>query len=124
MPKRESEFSLISLVEWHPVKDMPGGWERILSYDPDTGSYTRVLRLEKGFEGKETLRHDFWEEVYITSGSITDLRTGQTYTAAMYACRPPGMIHGPYSSREGFEGIEFRYYPTMQGNGAKDEHQP
>ena len=28
--------------------------------------------------------------------SAIDLGKKQTFTAGMYACRPPGMLHGPY----------------------------
>jgi len=35
------------------------------------------------------------EEVYILEGSFTDLELNQTFHAGEYACRPPGMRHGP-----------------------------
>jgi hypothetical protein len=38
---------------------------------------------------------------YIVEGSITDLRLNETFTAGMYACRPPGMAHGPWRSEDG-----------------------
>ena len=45
--------------------------------------------------------HDYWEEVMILSGELTDLTLGKTFTSGMYACRPPGMRHGPYVSAGG-----------------------
>jgi hypothetical protein len=63
---------------------------------PDTGDVTRLLRFDAGVETTETITHDFWEEVWILEGSMIDLGKRQTFTAGMYACRPPGMIHGPY----------------------------
>ncbi|HBH58343.1 MAG TPA: hypothetical protein DEQ49_00950, partial [Arthrobacter bacterium] len=55
----------------------------------------------------ETIAHEYWEEVMILSGELTDLRLGQTFTAGMYACRPPGMKHGPYRSESGCSMLVF-----------------
>jgi hypothetical protein len=58
--------------------------------------------------------HDFWEEIFIIDGDLTDLRLGETFSKGMYACRPPGMKHGPWSSRHGCLLIEFRYgFPAV-----------
>ena len=77
--------------------------------DPETGDATRLLRFEAGVETTETIRHDFWEEVWILDGELTDLGTQQTFTAGMYACRPPGMAHGPYRVSRGCTTLELRY---------------
>jgi hypothetical protein len=53
--------------------------------------------------------HDFWEEVYILEGSFTDTRLGQTFRAGDFACRPPGMEHGPWTTDEGCTTFEVRY---------------
>jgi hypothetical protein len=34
----------------------------------------------------------------------------QTFRAGEYACRPPGMRHGPWRSPEGCVTFEVRYY--------------
>ena len=34
---------------------------------------------------------------------------GKTFTAGMYACRPPGMVHGPYRVPRGCTTLELRY---------------
>jgi hypothetical protein len=57
-----------------------------------------------------TLRHDFWEEAWIVGGAIQDLRQGQIITRGMYACRPPGMPHGPFRSEDGALIFEIRYH--------------
>jgi hypothetical protein len=111
MPKREMEFSDTEKLEWKPVEGMEGVYEKILSYDPDTGSYTRLLKFEKNGRGKEVLSHDFWEEAYIIKGTLEDLGKGLVFKEGMYACRPPGMKHGPYLSKEGCLLFEVRYYP-------------
>jgi hypothetical protein len=85
--------------------------ERILSRDPETGVATRILRYEPGADSTPNgvQVHDFWEEVYILEGSFTDLELGETFTAGMYACRPPGMRHGPWRTDEGVTTFEVRY---------------
>ena len=40
---------------------------------------------------------------------FVDLGKGQTFTAGMYACRPPGMRHGPYRVPDGALTFEIRY---------------
>lgn len=97
-------------VEERPWSDLGGGLsERILSGAAGTPDHTRMLRFEPGTVTTQTLRHDFWEEVWIVSGSIFDLRINREFTAGMYACRPPGMAHGPWESPEGCLTFEVRY---------------
>jgi hypothetical protein len=47
--------------------------------------------------------------VWIVEGTVVDLGKNETYTAGMYACRPPGMRHGPYASATGALLYEIRY---------------
>ena len=107
--------------EFFPVTDVaftvcPGGdpkiTERILASDPNTGVATRILRYEPGADSTPmgVQKHDFWEEVWIVEGALVDLGTNDTYTAGMYACRPPGMRHGPYASPSGALLFEIRYH--------------
>jgi hypothetical protein len=56
--------------------------------------------------------HDYVEEVFILTGSMRDLTLGETFSAGSYACRPPGITHGPWMTREGCEMLEVRYQPT------------
>lgn len=111
MPKKEMEFFDVDVIPWKPVKGFPSGvYEKILSHDPETGSYTRLLKFEAGVETKETLIHDFWEEVYILKGSLIDTAKKLTFPEGSYACRPPGMKHGPYQVPFGCITFEIRYY--------------
>lgn len=66
---------------------------------------TLLQRYEPGADtvASDTIVHDFWEEVMILSGELTDVALGRTFSAGMYACRPPGMVHGPYRSDTGCE---------------------
>ncbi len=112
--KEETEFHLLDNIDWKPVTSgIRAGmaWERILSWDPGTGAHSRIYRLEPGCETEEVLTHDFWEEVYILEGSLVDRRLGnKEFVEGSYACRPPGMVHGPYSSPKGCRTFEVRYY--------------
>src|SRR5919202_2162969 len=119
MPRVEQEFAFPS-APWMPVEDgVAGTWYRLLSRDEGTGDYTRLLRFDPEVNtspiGVRT--HDYWEEVYILEGDLTDLGLGKTFTAGMYACRPPGMRHGPWSSTDGCLTFEVRYAPPAEGHG-------
>jgi anti-sigma factor ChrR (cupin superfamily) len=103
MPKPELEFFAPDHLPWRQVAGSqtggaggPGVEQKILSEDPETGDVTRRLRFAAGVETTETISHDFWEEVFIVEGTLIDLGKKQTFKAGMYACRPPGMLHGPY----------------------------
>ena len=112
MPKPEIEFRP-PVGEWRVPEGnvVDGIHERILSEDPESGSYTRQLRFAPGADSSANgvQVHDFWEEVFIIEGDLTDLRLGETFTAGMYACRPPGMEHGPWRSASGVLMLEIRY---------------
>ncbi len=113
MPKPELEFfDPLETMQWTPIPGVEGLSEIILSKDPDTGDYTRLLKFEPGTDTSPMglQRHDFWEEVWIVDGSIHDLGLDKTFRKGMYACRPPGMPHGPWISKEGCITFEVRYY--------------
>src|SRR4051794_1355467 len=109
MPKPALEFFKVESVEWTPVS--PGVWERVLARDSDGVGLTRILRWEPGFDSSEQgpVVHDYVEEVYVLAGSIHDLTLDQWFGASEYACRPPGMVHGPWRSPQGCEMLELRH---------------
>lgn len=113
MTKAEREFAPVTEVEFTPCAgDVAGLDERILALDEKTGVATRILRFEPGVDTTPngTQVHDFFEEVYILEGEITDLRLGETFGAGQYACRPPGMPHGPWvAGEQGCLTFEVRY---------------
>ena len=116
MPKPELEFFRPDSLPWEAVAGSATGGaggrgvvQKILAHDPDTGDVTRLLRFDAGVETSGTITHDFWEEVWILEGALIDLGKGQTFTAGMYACRPPGMVHGPYRVEHGCTTLEMRY---------------
>jgi hypothetical protein len=113
MPKPELEFFDVSAVEWTPVDDrVPGLSEQVLARDEQTGAATRLLKFEPGTNTSAAgvQSHPFWEEVFILEGSLHDLTLGLTFGKGSYACRPPGMRHGPWKAPEGCITFEVRYY--------------
>jgi len=70
---------------------------KTLADDHRTGDSSFILHLPCNYRSKsnEGISHDFWEEVLILDGDLTDLRLSKTFGVHHYACRPPGMIHGP-----------------------------
>ncbi|MGB9112948.1 MAG: cupin domain-containing protein [Acidimicrobiales bacterium] len=96
--------------EWVPT-GIDGQTEQILAADPERAVQTRLLKFSAGTDTSPsgTLAHDFWEEIYILSGEITDIRLGLSFSAGNYACRPPGMEHGPWRSENGALLFEVRY---------------
>lgn len=112
MAKPELEFHRADSVELTPCAGIvPELTERILASDPEGGVATRILRFEPGTDTTPNgvQMHDFWEEVYVLEGALTDVRLGQTFTAGHFACRPPGMEHGPWTSVDGCLTFEVRY---------------
>ena len=118
MSKFEAEFFPTSEAPWSTIPGpVEGLSERILTRDPQTGIASRMLRFAPGTDTSPdgVLTHEFWEEVYILEGSIHDLRLKKTFSAGMYACRPPGMPHGPWVSPEGCITFEVRYSAIGEG---------
>ena len=116
MPKQELEFfNPEGIIPWVAVPPGTGASaegmvQRLLSTDEAEGVSTRLLKFDPGVETDEVITHDFWEEVIILEGELHDKTLNKTFTAGMYACRPPGMVHGPYSSPNGCLTFEVRYY--------------
>lgn len=114
MAKPEREFFPVTDVEWTRVPGaVEGLYERILAADDEAGVATRILRFDPGTDTSPNgvLTHDFWEEVYILDGGIHDLTLDEYFPAGTYACRPPGMDHGPWRSPDGCITFEVRYAP-------------
>jgi hypothetical protein len=113
MAKPEIEFTSATDAEVTTCTgSVPALVERILAVDPAESLATRILYFppdtDTGANGVQT--HDFWEEVYILAGSMTDLSLGRSFHAGDYACRPPGMKHGPWlSGPNGCQTFEVRY---------------
>jgi hypothetical protein len=110
MAKPELEFHRPTgpwVADEGPVR---GIWTQTLAEDPATGAYTGLVRYEPGVDTSPlgARVHAYWEEVYLLEGDLTDLRLGETFSAGMYACRPPGMPHGPWRTAHGVLMLEVR----------------
>lgn len=117
MSKPEIEFTPVTDIEYTLCPgDSPLIKERILATDPVGGVATRILRYEPGAVSTElgVQKHDFWEEVYIIEGSFHDLTLDRTFVAGEFACRPPGMPHGPWRTDEGVTTYEVRYHARSE----------
>ena len=123
-PKQHLEFVGVDLNDprWEtPAGYPPGFTQLILASDIDEtarrGSRTRLLRIAPGAFTTAPFVHDHWEEVFLFSGDLIvgnddQGQGGEASKSYTYACRPPGVRHGPFSSRGGCLLVEFHYYET------------
>ena len=118
-------------LEFFPI-DMTKGWEtppgykdgfsqRILASNLDEvnkrGSRSRLLRIAPGVFSEKPFVHDHWEEVYLAEGDLivgndAQGNGGIQFHAPTYACRPPGVYHGPFKSEKGCLLFELHYYQS------------
>lgn len=121
MSKPHIEFQRLDLASgWHTPAGYPKTiTQKILASDIDetgkSGSRTRLLRFEPGAFTTAPFVHDHWEEVYVISGDLAvgcDVQGygGEPFEAPTYACRPPGVLHGPFKSEAGCLLYEIHYY--------------
>jgi hypothetical protein len=125
IPKEHKEFHAVDLQHgWHTPAGYPTGIEqRILAGHLDemnkTGNRTRLLRFAAGAYTTTPFVHDYWEEVYLVSGDLVvgndeHGRGGEVFHPNTYACRPPGIPHGPFKSETGCLLLEFHYYDAAE----------
>ena len=126
MPKPHIEFTALNMDEgWEVPPGYPEGIkQKVLTSDLDetnkTGSRSRLLRFDPGAFSTEPFVHDHWEEVYLVQGTLTvgnDAQGdgGEPFAAPTYACRPPGVYHGPFKSEGGCMLFELHYYAPVDG---------
>jgi len=97
----------------------PGFTQKILASDLDEtdkrGHRSRLLRIEPGSYTTQPFVHDHWEEVFLFQGDLivgndAGGRGGEQFHAPTYAVRPPGVLHGPFTTRTGCILFELHYY--------------
>jgi len=121
MIKQHLEFKSLDLdTEWQVPPGYPEGIEhKILAGDLDepnkTGNRTRLLRFKAGTYTTEPFIHEYWEEVYLLEGDLivgNDEKGegGTVFYKNTFACRPPGVHHGPFKSNKGCLLLEIHYY--------------
>lgn len=119
--KPHLEFAGVDLASGFTVPPgYPSGFkEKILAGSLDEqnrkGSRTRLLRIEPGTYSTVPFIHEYWEEVYLLSGDLIvgnddKGRGGEKFTGPTYACRPPGVYHGPFKSEGGCLMLEIHYF--------------
>jgi hypothetical protein len=110
-------LQLGSRHRWEVVPGLEGLAEQVtLSIDPASGEYTRLTRFLPGadtasFGGK---CHGYPEEVFVISGRLYDQAFGQWLMAGHYASRPPGEVHGPFSTDVGCVVLEISFPNRVQ----------
>jgi hypothetical protein len=119
--KPHIEFIRLDMDEgWETPPGYPEGMkQKVLTSDLDedgkTGSRSRFLRIEPGCYSTEPFVHDHWEEVHLFEGDLIvgndeNGEGGEQFFAPTYACRPPGVFHGPFKSEKGCIMYETHYY--------------
>jgi hypothetical protein len=119
--KQHKEFHLLDMTEgWVTPAGYPRGIEqKVLSGELDEqarrGSRTCFLRFQPGVFTTKPFVHAYWEEVYLVSGDLIvgndeQGRNGVCFQPNTYACRPPGVHHGPFKSESGCLLLEISYY--------------
>lgn len=119
--KEHIEFQALDMNGgWHVPPGYPEGIEQKIlagSLDEENrqGSRTRLLRFAPGVFTTRPFIHDHWEEVYLIDGDLTvgndaNGDGGKSFAPNTYACRPPGVYHGPFKSERGCVLIEMHYY--------------
>jgi hypothetical protein len=117
MLKEHLEFFTLDLsFGWETPPGYPEGVEqKVLSGSLDEkgkkGSRTRLLRFKPGAFTSQPFEHDFWEEVFQISGTLTV--RGEIFRPFTYACRPPHTPHGPFKSEEGCLLLETHYFDQL-----------
>lgn len=123
--KQHSEFAAVDMVlGWELPPGYPDGCgaaQKILSgqlLEPvRRGNRTRLLRFAPGFYTTQPFLHEYWEEVLLIQGDLwvgNDARGqgGDAFSPITYACRPPGVYHGPFKSVGGCLLLEWHYFES------------
>ena len=119
--KGHREFHTLDMgAGWQTPPAYPRGFkQKILAGELDEkngrGNRTRLLRLDPGTFSTTPFVHDYWEEVFLLSGDLivgndAQGNGGVQFHAPTYACRPPGVHHGPFKSEKGCLLFELHYY--------------
>ena len=123
--KPHMEFHKLDMADgWETPEGYPSGMkQKILASDLDEdnkrGSRTRLLKFDPGVYTTVPFVHDHWEEVFLLEGDLIvgndeNGEGGEKFDAKTYACRPPGVHHGPFKSDSGCVLFEIHYYDEAE----------
>lgn len=101
--------------DWQPLPGFAGLEMQLIADDLDegrgTGARSRLVRFAPGVSTSGTLRHPYWEEVYLLAGDLQPVGgDGAATQAPACSIRPPGTPHGPFASRAGCVLLEVQYF--------------
>lgn len=114
MLKPHLEFFTIDMATgWEVPAGYPSGiQQKVLAGALDearrSGSRSRLLRFAPGAFTTVPFEHEYWEEVFLVSGTLWV--GGTVFRPWTYACRPPHVPHGPFRSDEGCLLFESHYF--------------
>jgi hypothetical protein len=114
--KEHLEFQALDMSSgWEVPPGYPSGiQQKILSGSLDEagrkGSRSRLLRFAPGAFTTEPFVHTYWEEVLLISGDLAVGKEKESFAPLTYACRPPGVYHGPFASDAGCMLFELHYF--------------
>jgi hypothetical protein len=120
-PKLHDEFKAVDMTTgWETPAGYPQGiQQKILAGSLDerggTENRSRLLRFAPGVYTTKPFVHDYWEEVLLISGSLivgndANGNGGESFSPLTFACRPPGVPHGPFKTIDGCLLFELHYY--------------
>jgi hypothetical protein len=105
---------------FHTVPGYPWGFtEKIIAGSLDEknkiGNRTRLLRIEPGAFSTVPFVHEYWEEVFLVEGDLicgndSQGKGGEQFKGPTYCVRPPGVYHGPFTSKTGCLLLETHYF--------------
>jgi ChrR Cupin-like domain len=104
---------------WQPIAGLEEMVEELtLSIDTETGEYTRLTRFYPGADTTSfgAKSHDYPEEILIISGRLYDLAFDLWLETGHYASRPPGEIHGPFTTDLGCVVLEISFPDRVQAS--------
>jgi hypothetical protein len=109
---RSSVHFNLDTVEWKPLSEVMPNYPQVsvdaeaklLNEDPDTGSFTMVVKLPGGAGDATRGSHSSDEEMFLLEGDLTI--DGETFTAPAYWHFPAGTVHGDSHTQGGATLIE------------------
>ena len=110
-------FNALGEDGWDAVPGFDGVETKLLSgqfdHDARKGSVTKLSRWAVGTSVADPQTHDWCEEVFIISGTLsigTPDQEQRVLEPGTYAVRPADVPHGPFFTRDGCVMLEFLYY--------------
>jgi len=95
---------------WRHAKGEPDGIDEIVLHAHEDGSYTHLLRIRKGVEIPEPVKHEFHEDAFYIEGEMLNTKTKELIKGGSYVYHDPREEHGPFRCVKTCLILEFRYY--------------